>query len=69
MKRSTWATIRIRPARRAAAIMRSQSSPVSAMGFSTSTCLPASKAATATGACKWVGRQRSTASVSKSRRA
>ena len=38
----------LRPANRAAAIMRSASDSESAMGFSTMTCFPASSASTAT---------------------
>ena len=57
--RSTWATIRNLPVRSAASIIRSAFSSVRAIGFSTSTCLPASNACTATSGCIWVGRQMS----------
>jgi len=40
LKLAVWPTIRTTPARSAASIIRSQSSSVNAIGFSTSTCLP-----------------------------
>ena len=46
-------TISFTPLARAAAIISSHCSSVSAMGFSTSTCLPAFSASTLSRWCSW----------------
>jgi hypothetical protein len=53
-----------RPPVLAASSRRSHASTVGAMGFSSSTSLPARRAATATSACRWLGTTMSTASTS-----
>jgi hypothetical protein len=45
----------VHPARAQASIMASHSASVMAIGFSTTTCLPASAAATVIGQCRWLG--------------
>ena len=60
MNSSVWAVKSLTPCRRAAAIIWSHSSTVSAIGFSMMTCFPASAAAIATGQCRKWGRVRAT---------
>ena len=64
-KRSTSPTMRIRPLRSAAARIASASSSVSAIGFSSRTCLPAANARSAAARWSAVGRQTSTASTAE----
>ncbi len=49
------ASISTRPARRAASSMRRASAAERPMGFSQSTCLPASRAAIVHSAWRWLG--------------
>ena len=58
------ATMKTVPARRAASWMRAQASSVSAIGFSSSTCLPAANACVASSSCRSCGTMMSTASNS-----
>jgi len=58
-----YPTISLTPASRAARVMRSHSSSVSAIGFSTSTCLPARAARTAYSQCRLFGSAIYTAST------
>ena len=51
------------PDRSAAAISRSQAATETAIGFSSSTCLPASKAAMPISSWRWLGTTMSTASI------
>ena len=62
VKRRHCAAIRITSCFDAASIMASASASVLASGFSTRTWHPALSAATAWGACRWFGEQRTTAS-------
>src|SRR5262249_34780255 len=55
LKRSTWPTIRMTPARRAAAVMARPSPTDGAIGFSTSTCTPRLMQVSASSRCRWVG--------------
>jgi len=63
LKRSTCAIMKVLPAFAATAISSSHSEVFNAIGFSHNTCLPFSKAVSATGLCRCVGRQMSTASM------
>ncbi len=63
LKRRVWQTIAVSPVRSWAATTASASAKLSAIGISTSTCLPASITAMACAACSWVGVVRMTAST------
>ena len=67
-RRWFWSIMRYLPLFFAAATMRSQSSKVVAMGFSHSTCLPASSAATAISAWLTLDEHTLTASMAGSAR-
>ena len=66
LKRSTWPTIRVTPARRAAAMMARPSSTVGAIGFSTRMWMPREAQSSAMSRCRWVGAAMVTASTPRS---
>ena len=55
LKRSSWSMQCTRPVRRAASSISPASVAFMAMGFSQSTCLPASSAASTMGRCRYGG--------------
>jgi len=61
-----WPTISLALLASPAAMMALHSATDSAIGFSSSTCLPASRAAIANGACRWCGAVIATASTALS---
>ncbi len=63
LKRSTWPTISVTPARRAAATMARLSSTVEAIGFSTMMWMPRAAQSIAMSRCRWVGAAMVTAST------
>ena len=63
LKRSTWPTISVTPARRAAATMARPSSTVDAIGFSTRIWMPRAAQSSAISRCRCVGAAMVTAST------
>ena len=66
LKRSTWPTISVTPARAAASMISRPSSTVEAIGFSTMTWTPRAMQASAISWCRWVGAAMVTASTLRS---